>query len=140
MLTLEEIMAKINLELSALKININENDVQEGFKRPSFFVKFDTVYRTDYKDCFHREITVILYFFPSDRYKYQLEVLDIQQKVEDIMRSGFIVKDRVLNISQDIEATVIDGVLQMVFQLSFYDTIDDSGVSAPLMEELYFNE
>lgn len=140
MLTLEEIMAEINLKLSALNIKINESDVQEGFARPSFFVKFDTVYRTDYQNCFHREISVILYYFPSDRYRYQLEVLEIQQKVEIILKGGFTIKDRALNISQDIEALVNDGVLQMMFQLDFYDSIDNSAVEIPLMEELHFNE
>ena len=140
MLKLEEIMAQINLELSVLNIEINENDVQEGFTRPSFFVKFDATYRTDYKDGFLREITTLLYYFPSDRYKYQREALDIQQKVEDILRKGFNVKDRVLHIVDDVGSEIIDGVLQMAFDLQFYDVPDDPVVETILMEELYFNE
>lgn len=140
MLKLEEIMAQINLELSVLGIEINENDAREGFTRPSFFVKFDATYRTDYKEGFLREITTLIYYFPSDRYKYQIEVLDIQQKVEDILRKGFNVKDRVLHIVDDIGSEVIDGVLQMAFGLQFYDVPDDPDETFVPMEELYLDE
>lgn len=140
MIKLEDIMTEINTKLQSFGIEINENDVQEGFSRPSFFVKFDQVYRTQYKDSFLREIMVLLYYFPNSRYKYQLEIMEMQQNIEEILKDGLAVKDRHIHISDDIESEVVDGILQMSFDLEFYDKTDEGEVPGPLMEELYFNE
>lgn len=123
MLKLEQIMTAINTKLiDKFGIEINENDVKKGFNRPSFFVKFEDIYKTDYIYNFERGLTVRIYYFPSDRYKYQLEVLEVQQEIENLFKIGFVVEDRHLTIREGIESDVIDGVLEVSFGLSFMDS------------------
>ncbi len=139
MVKLEQIMTAINAQLLTLGVEINENDVKQGFDRPSIFVKFDTSYRTDYQHSFLRELTILIYYFPSDRYRYQIEVMDMQQKIEALFKTGLEVEDRYIKIAGDTEADVNEGVLQMSFELSFYDVDEGAGEVFTKMEGLDFN-
>jgi len=116
-------MAAINLKLKdKFNIDINENDVKEGFDRPSFFVKFDDLSKNDHLYNFERNITVRIYYFPTDRYKYQIEVLEVQQDIEDIFKLGIEVEERYLKIKNDIQSEIIDSVLMVTFDLSYFDS------------------
>ncbi len=141
MLSLKNIKLAIN-ELIINKfpgIDIQSNDVKEGFKRPSFFVDFDNVYKIDHLSNFERGMTVRIYYFPSDRHKYQLEVLEKQEEIEGLFRLGFTIGDRHLSIANSIESDVIDGVLEVSFELRYFDSHEDNGPEGPKMEELSLN-
>ncbi|SNR86000.1 hypothetical protein SAMN05446037_100164 [Anaerovirgula multivorans] len=140
MLTLEQILTTIDEKLieKYTDIEINSNDVEEGFDRPSFYVKFDNVSRTDYLYNCKRSLTVRIYYFPSDRYVYQLEVLEKQQEIEDLFREGFEINNRYLKIVEGIESYITDGVLQMSFDVEYYDKHkEDDGEGKEKMQELY---
>lgn len=131
MLPIEEILAAVNTKLKeAFHIDINSNDVTEGFDRPSFYVVFDNVAKTDYLRGFKRNLTVRIYYFPTNRYKYQLEILEKQQGIEALFRLGLQVNNRHLNIVEGIESYITDGVLQISFDLEFYDVPEDNDGAA----------
>ncbi len=139
MIKLQDIMTDINAKLKdKFNIEINDNDVKEGFVRPSFFVQFDNLYKTDYLYTFERRLTVRIYYFPSNRHKYQIEVLEKQQEIEDLFKLGLKIKDRHLSLVYDIESEVIDGVLEISFELRYYDNNHEE-VEGPMMEELDIN-
>ena len=139
MIKLQDIMAAINAKLiSKFDIEINDNDVQKGFNRPSFFVDFDNLYKTDHLYTFERGLTVTIYYFPTDRHKYQIEVLEMQQDIEDSFKLGFTVEDRYLSIVEGIESEVVDGVLQVSFELKYLDSSYEEA-EGPKMEELIVN-
>lgn len=142
MVKITELKKAINdvLKVALPTIPLYAGDITEGFDRPSLFTKFEQMYRTDYKDGFKREITVIVYYFPENRNNYELEVLKVQEKLENAFRLSVIVKDRVVHIVDDVGSEVIDGVLQMVFDLEYYDVSDDPEEAFLKMEELIFNE
>lgn len=112
---------------------VNSKDVKEGFERPSFFVDFNDVSITSYELQTHHTMTVVVYYFPSDRTSYSIELLDIQEKLYKAFDLKLEVKDRQLDIDA-IEFNVIDGVLEMTFELSFYNEKEDSKL--PVMKTL----
>lgn len=120
-------------------IPLYAGDVKEGFKRPSLFTKFDQMYRTDYKDSFLREITVLINYFPNDRNNYELEILEVQESIESAFKDGFTVLGRHIHIADDVESEIIDGILHMYFDLSYHDTEAGEPVPFVPMEELDIN-
>jgi len=134
MLKLEHIMAAINKKLiDKFGLEVNENDIQEGFNRPSFFVKFDNLYKSDYLYTFERSLTVRIHYFPSDRNRYQLEVLDKQQEIENLFYMGFDVMDRNVK-TNDIQSDVIDGVLMVSFDMTYIDSSYQEPVHEKMQE------
>lgn len=138
MISLKDIRLAINDKLiSEFGYEINSNDVKEGFKRPSFFVSFENSTRSSTESQTHRFLTVIIYFFPTDRYNYSLEVLDVQERLEDLFDLKLQVMNRQFNIDE-VQASVTDGVLNFSFDIEYYEgkTLPD----AELMQELDFEK
>ena len=137
MITLKDIRIAVNQQLAKTGIGINSRDVQEGFDRPSFFVQLTNNTRSGYEEQVHRSVTVQIYYFPSDRYEYAIEVLNMQETLEELFDLKLAVKDRLLNVDE-FSSSLVDGVLNCQFDLEFYDgKIDDEDVE--LMEELHIS-
>lgn len=139
-LTFKAIKKAINNKLIAKfpTIKITSKDVEEGFQRPSFFVQFDNVNRESYRYYSIRSMTIRIYFFPSDLYNYSLEVLDVQQKLEELFDLTISVEDRVITIS-NTSSLMVDKVLEFDINIEYYEeplsTLPD-GQEPPLMQEL----
>lgn len=116
-------------------IEIQAADVEKGFERPSFFVEMDNLFRDSRQFGSIRSMTIRIYFFPGDRYKYSLELMDVQDRLESIFNLNFAVKDRVITIDETRGQT-IDGVLEFEFDFEFHDQIEEEEKPRPLMEEL----
>jgi hypothetical protein len=102
-------------------IEIQSSDVKEGFNRPSFFVTIDNVNRessTKYSSI--RSMTIRIYYFPTDRYNYSLEVLDIQQQLEELFDQNLTVETRVIPI-QETNHFVVDKVLEFDIDIEYYE-------------------
>lgn len=115
-------------------IEIQSSDVEEGFKRPSFFMQLDNI-NTDTRQYYAiRTMTARIYYFPSSRYEYSLEVLDMQDQLNSVFNLNFPVGDRVITIDET-RSQVIDKVLEFEFDFEYHDYIklDDDG---DLMQEL----
>lgn len=137
MITYEDIRIAVNQQLAKTGIRITSRDVREGFQRPSFFVQLMNNTRSGYEEQVHRSATVQIYYFPSDRYEYLKEVLDMQETLEELFDLKLAVKDRLLNVDE-FSSSLVDGVLNCQFDLEFYDgKIDDEDVE--LMEELHIS-
>ncbi|QEK13725.1 hypothetical protein FQB35_15465 (plasmid) [Crassaminicella thermophila] len=139
MITLKDIKKAINSLISAnFTAEITSRDIKEGFKRPSFFVEFDNVKKSPAgEDQINRELTVRIYYFPSNRYQYSVEILEVQEKLEEVFDTKLKVQDRYFNIDE-VESIVTDGVLQFYFDIRYEEgrEIPD----AELMENLYIKE
>lgn len=120
MITYKDLRIAINRQLNKTGIPVMSKDVQEGFDRPSFFVDFDNVYRDSTETQVERSLTVRIYFFPSNRDDYSIEVLEMQDTLESLFDLKLKVKNRLLNI-QEFNSFVNDGVLQCSFDLEFFD-------------------
>ena len=120
MITYKDIKIAINTRLKTLGIEITSRDVTEGFKRPSFFVQLDNSVRSADENQVYKSMTVEIYYFPSDRYEYSVEVLDIQERLENLFDLKLPIKDRLINIDE-ANTIITDGVLNFSFELAFYD-------------------
>jgi len=140
MLSLMDIKLAINNKLISKfpKIEIQSSDIKEGFKRPSFFVKFDYSSKTDYQHIFERLLTIRIYYFPWNRYRYNIELLKMQEKIEALFCLGIYVNDRFLKLDNDIQSEVVDGVLIVSFDILYYDSAYEEPEHEK-MEELEYN-
>ena len=137
MINLQQILAAINLKLAnKFGIDINSNDIKEGFKRPSFFVQFENILKTDYLYHTDRQLTVRIYYFPTNKHQYQLEVLEKQEEIEELFRLGVAVGDRYIDVVDGIEADITDGVLMVSFDLSYSYKVEEIDTSEK-MGDLY---
>lgn len=134
MITLKDIKKAINLKLTTqFGFEINSNDVKEGFKKPSFFVDFDNISLSSTVEQKQRSLTVRIYFFPTDRYHFSLEILDVQERLEKEFDLKLQVLDRHLNITE-VDASVTDGVLVFNFNIEFEE--GKEYIEAELMQTL----
>ena len=120
MITLKDIRTAVNNRLKKTGIKPNIRDVEEGFKRPSFFVQFNNIIRNGGETQIERSLSVHIYYFPKDRYEYAIEVLEIQEQLEDLFDLKLKVKDRYLNVI-DFTTFLNDGVLNASFDMEFFD-------------------
>lgn len=124
MIAMKEIKKAINTRLmdKFIGIEINSNDVREGFKRPSFFVGLEGK-SSGGQGHVEKEIDVQLYYFPTDPYDYSIELLNVQETLQTLFDLKLRVADRYINIT-DTNAVVTDGVLSLSFSLEFTDVRD----------------
>lgn len=143
MLTLKQIKLAINEILieNFPDIEVQSTDVRKGFKRPSFFVQLDTQSRDSGQFVSNRSMIVRIYYFPSDRYEYSLEILEMQDDLENVFSLNFAVQDRVITIDET-RAQKVDGVLEFEIDFEFTDKSaaykDDS--DKELMEVLHYGD
>jgi len=121
MITYKDIKAAVNNQISSyFDAPIQSRDVVEGFRRPSFFTRLENNVNSSGATQNYRELTVRIYYFPTDRYEYSIEVLEVQEQLERIFDLKLPIKDRLININ-DTESVLTDGVLNFSFDIAFYD-------------------
>lgn len=123
MITYKDIRIAINQKLKTTGVPVNSRDVSEGYPRPSFFVQLNNVGRSGDENQVHKSMTVQIYFFPTDRYEYAIEVLEMQEALENLFDLKLPVKDRLFNVDE-YNSFVNDGVLNCMFDMEFYDARD----------------
>ncbi|MGG3307454.1 DUF6838 family protein [Paenibacillus lautus] len=120
MVTLKEIITAINERLIAIApdVEIQSNDISEGYQTPSFFVEFEDVRSAQY-GAWGRErgIPVIIYYFPTERQHKQMELLDMQEKLEQGFIMPFEIRKGFTVFPLELNATKTGGVLQLSFDL-----------------------
>jgi len=129
---LENIITAVNEKIIERYPNISimaSEDVKEGFVRPSFFTTLENISRTDYLRKFMRSLTVVIYYFPKDRYKYKLDTVEKTQGIESMFSHGLKVGTRTIQLVEGVESDVTDGVLSSRMEMMYYDVDDDSGGS-----------
>jgi hypothetical protein len=144
MITYKDIKKAINTKLNnEFNIEINSNDVKEGFKRPSFFVAFDILVKSSDQSQFDRSLTIRIYYFPTDRYEYSIELLDVQERLENLFDLKLEVLERKFNIFEST-TLITDGILEFSFDIQFFDAKDvpihDHVIEIPLDEDGYPSE
>ncbi|MEK4715340.1 phage tail terminator family protein [Sporosarcina sp. FSL K6-5500] len=142
MITYKDLRIAVNRKLKTTGIEVNSEDVSEGFNRPSFFVEFLNIARSSDENQVHKSLSVQIYYFPTDRYKYAIEVLEMQETLENMFDLKLAIKDRLINV-EDINTGTVDGVLNCSFDLAFYDGRERNKYEqypSELMHELDFEK
>lgn len=145
MITYKDIHIAVNRQLKKTGIEINSRDVEEGFIRPSFFVQLGNINRSGDSDQVHKSLIVQIYYFPTDRYEYAIEVLEIQETLQTLFDLKLPVKDRYFNVNE-LYFNMTDGILNCSFDLEFEHgrkfIWNKEGIEHPFepMEELDFEK
>jgi len=142
MVTYSEIIKAINLKIqqSFLDVPFQSIEDKEGLIRPSFRTNIEGISASNFMNfAKDRELTVRIYYFPKEKYKYRMELLDVQDKLEDL----FLLENTIVTESSfvieifEFQFDVVDGVLHFYFDLKLSEDInriDDS----EYMEELIY--
>ncbi|MGL5717394.1 MAG: phage tail terminator family protein [Paraclostridium sp.] len=117
-----EIQSAIVSKLSKIapEVDVNSSDVEEGFKRPSFFIDMLDVDVENLMDKFQeRELEFDIIYFPKHPKKNQIDLLEMRE----ILTKAFV-EEKYFNITDDlvVEATEvkifeIDKVLHCEFKI-----------------------
>lgn len=126
----------INAEFPNIKIF--SPDVKEGFKKPSFYIQLLPISRERLsKYHFNRKVSVVIYYH-SDKHE-ELELLDIEEKLEEIFSNVIRINDRTITI-EDSESNIDNNVLHFEFDISYIGSLAEDKVhgyeEAELMQEL----
>ena len=144
MITYIDLKTAINNVLSTVTvdgkaIDITSRDVTEGFIRPSFFVHMETTNSASDENQRYRELAIQIYYFPSDRYEYSIEVLEVMESLENAFDLKLKVGNRYLNID-DPESMIVDGVLNYSFNLEFHDGREFTGLVSQLVNVMKYGQ
>ncbi|MBC2855250.1 hypothetical protein H3N56_03770 [Cetobacterium sp. 2A] len=122
MISFIDIQASIVSKLAKIApdIEINSSDIEEGFKRPCFFIDMLDIDSSNLMDKFQeREIEFDILYFPKHLKKNQMDLL----KMRDILNKAFV-EEQSFNITDDlvVEATdvkifEVDKVLHCEFKV-----------------------
>lgn len=144
MITYSQIVKAINTKIKSAFSNIKFQSIDnnEGLIRPSFRTNLDNVKSSNFMNVAKdREITVRIYYFPTDRNDYRTELLDVQNALESLFLDentistddGFIIE------IYECEFDVVDGVLHFYFDIMLSEDFNrvDEGDN---MEELEYKQ
>lgn len=144
MIKFEDILSAVitKLKTGIPGIKVKSQDIEEGFKRPSFFVELDNIKIDDFMRSFQeRKLTVRISYFPTDKNKNQLELL----KMRDSLNETFI-KENLIYITEDmvvevekVNIVVVDKILHFDFKIYLSEEYERE-ITNELMEELHMNE
>lgn len=112
-------------------------DIEEGIKRPSFFIELNSITTNDFmREAMDSEITCRIYYFSEKTSDNRIELYNIQNGLNELFQGKVLEVGGGLNIEIDtLEFSIVDKVLHCYFDLIFsidYEIIDDR----PLMENL----
>jgi len=123
---MESINLAINKKLISVypEIWIEPDDIRDGFKRPSFFVDFSYHKTMKVSDEFYKkDLSVTIYYFPSNRNKYSMENLEVGETLEDLFLGKLVIEnevdEKVVPINS-VDLDTVDGVLQTSFDLEVF--------------------
>ncbi|QQE75216.1 phage tail terminator family protein [Brevibacillus composti] len=141
MLTRAQINKAINDKIKAEfpGIEIASSDVEEGFKRPSFFVMLETNRAEALQFNSLRDMTCRILFFPTSRHKYKEEAYDVMDRLEKLFGLSLPVGDRVITINH-AESRLVDKVVHFDFDFEYYDDspYEEGNENQDKMQELNY--
>lgn len=137
MISLKEIMLSINRKISeSLQIDVDSKNLEEEFERPSVRTTIDNLKTSAFMENMkERNFIVRIYYFPKNRAKNKVEILEVQEKLEDAFFSYLKIKDDFSIYIEELEFNESDGILIAEFDvMTLEDIIND--IDLENMEEL----
>jgi hypothetical protein len=148
MIGIKDIITAINnlLKENFPDVKRQSTDIRQGYARPCFYVEMDRdmAYKlnTQLKE---KTVSIRIYYFPTTEYDSRVELLDMQDKLENIFLEGVWITPSFFmpTFQQDgqdngLDFVIVDGILQMQFYLYSIQEIPDTTKYEPL-ENLYTN-
>ncbi len=143
MLEISKVMVATKKKLNKAfpKIEVQMQDIEEGFKRPSFFIELANIKSKDFMKNFKdNSLTVRIIYFPSHPHKNQLELLKMMDELDKIF-----IEDNILELDVDFrteiyeaDKNVVDKVLHYNFDIYFSEQYIKEMIEIEMMENLEF--
>ena len=143
MLGISKVIVAIKKKLNKVfpKIEVQMQDIEEGFKRPSFFIELANIKSKDFMKNFKdNSLTVRIIYFPSHPHKNQLELLKMMDELDKIF-----IEDNILELDVDFrteiyeaDKNVVDKVLHYNFDIYFSEQYIKEMIEVEMMENLEF--
>lgn len=102
------------------EIEINSSDIEEGFKRPCFFIDMQDVKQKNLMDKFQeKDIEFDVLYFPKHPKKNQIDLLEMRDKLTEsfVENSYFNITDDLVVQATDVNIFEIDKVLHCKFSI-----------------------
>lgn len=144
MIRIKDVIKAINTLLKAnfQDIKMSSKDIRRCIIRPSFYVDLEQNDSMQFNSiCKENTLTVRIYYFPSDSNNNRIELLDVQEKLNNIFLKGLSVnEDFYIYFTEDNkpEFITVDGVLQLKLELYYLQEIEDTN-TYEMLEELETN-
>lgn len=143
MLGISKVIVAIKKKLNKAfpKIEVQMQDIEEGFKRPSFFIELANIKSKDFMKNFKdNSLTIRIVYFPSHPHKNQLELLKMMDELDKIF-----IEDNILELDVDFrteiyeaDKNVVDKVLHYSFDIYFSEQYIKEMIEVEMMENLEF--
>lgn len=143
MLGISKVIVAIKKKLNKAfpKIEVQMQDIEEGFKRPSFFIELVNIKSKDFMKNFKdNSLTIRIVYFPSHPHKNQLELLKMMDELDKIF-----IEDNILELDVDFrteiyeaDKNVVDKVLHYSFDIYFSEQYIKEMIEVEMMENLEF--
>lgn len=143
MLGISKVIIAIKKKLNKAfpKIEVQMQDIEEGFKRPSFFIELANIKSKDFMKNFKdNSLTVRIIYFPSHPHKNQFELLKMMDELDKIF-----IEDNILELDVDFrteiyeaDKNVVDKVLHYNFDIYFSEQYIKEMIEVEMMENLEF--
>lgn len=135
------VVIKKKLNKAFPKIEVQMQDIEEGFKRPSFFIELANIKSKDFMKNFKdNSLTVRIIYFPSHPHKNQLELLKMMDELDKIF-----IEDNILELDVDFrteiyeaDKNIVDKVLHYNFDIYFSEQYIKEMIEIEMMENLEF--
>ncbi|WP_333860799.1 phage tail terminator family protein [Clostridium sp.] len=143
MVTIKDVINAINKLLETnFTVKIANKNIREKIIRPSFYVDLEQNDSIQLNSiCKQNNLTVRIYYFPTDPNNNRIELLDVQEKLNNLFLKGLsVTEDFYIYLVTDnpLEFVVVDGVLQLKLELYYLQEIEDTS-EYEMMEELCVN-
>jgi len=137
MISLKEIMLAINRKINeSLQMNVDSKNLEEEFERPSVRTSIDNLKASAFMQSMkERNFIVRIYYFPKDRNKNKIELLEIQEKLETAFFSHLRIKGGFFIYIEEIIFNISDGILIGEFEVMTLEEIIND-IDLENMEEL----
>ncbi|WP_163468474.1 DUF6838 family protein [Fusobacterium sp. IOR10] len=128
MITIKNILENIHEKLTIAfpGIEIQSQDMKEGFIRPSFkFYSSDVNVKNGMKKFRETEATINIVYFPKHQEINQEELLDTLEKLNEIFQDNnmLIIKEKIYIEIEEIDSSIVDKTLYFDFDINFEEEI-----------------
>ena len=148
MIGIKDIIAAINnlLKENFPDVKRQSTDIRQGYTRPCFYTEMDRDMANKLNTRLREKtVSIRIYYFPTTEYDSRVELLNIQDKLEDIFLEGVWITPSFFmpTFQQDgqdsgLDFVIVDGILQLQFYLYSIQEIEDTDTHEPL-ENLNIN-
>ncbi len=141
MISYEDILASLISRIRKAKegVKVVSGDISEGFERPSFKIEIDNVELENFMNKFQdRNLKVKIYYFPKDRNKNQIDLLNTMDELtKGFIENNYVQLEDGLIVELENQNIFIseDKVLHLSFEMFISEEFEEDS-TIELMEDL----